>query len=113
MPLVFFGAKLSLSQLPLPHLLPSHFFHHLIITRLTSLTSLTPFVSLSSLFSHHLHANSELICLRPTIDPFLVPVSQPLTMALADETKRVISQFEFSDAHVNEHVEEFLAQMST
>ncbi|KAG5923956.1 hypothetical protein E4U61_002122 [Claviceps capensis] len=32
-------------------------------------------------------------------------------MALADETKRVISQFEFSDAHVNKHVEEFLAQM--
>ncbi|KAG5941210.1 hypothetical protein E4U53_007456 [Claviceps sorghi] len=32
-------------------------------------------------------------------------------MALADETKRVVSQFEFSDAHVNEHVEEFLAQM--
>ncbi|KAG5958549.1 hypothetical protein E4U57_001256 [Claviceps arundinis] len=32
-------------------------------------------------------------------------------MALADETKRVISQFEFSDAHVNKHVEEFLVQM--
>ncbi|KAG5917291.1 hypothetical protein E4U42_007310 [Claviceps africana] len=32
-------------------------------------------------------------------------------MALADETKRVVSQFEFSDALVNEHVEEFLAQM--
>ncbi|QPG96223.1 hypothetical protein C2857_003585 [Epichloe festucae Fl1] len=32
-------------------------------------------------------------------------------MALAGETKRVVSQFEFSDVHVNEHVEEFLAQM--
>ncbi|KAG5978958.1 hypothetical protein E4U55_005709 [Claviceps digitariae] len=32
-------------------------------------------------------------------------------MALADETKRVVSQFEFSDAHLNQHVEEFLAQM--
>lgn len=33
-------------------------------------------------------------------------------MALAEETKRVVSQFEFSDADVNVHVQEFLKQMS-
>jgi hypothetical protein len=33
-------------------------------------------------------------------------------MALADETKRVVSQFEFSDSDVNTHVQEFLKQMS-
>ncbi|KAG8405694.1 hypothetical protein J3459_021560 [Metarhizium acridum] len=32
-------------------------------------------------------------------------------MALADKTKRVVSQFDFSDADVNIHVQEFLKQM--
>ncbi|KAG6016623.1 hypothetical protein E4U43_003447 [Claviceps pusilla] len=32
-------------------------------------------------------------------------------MGLAEETHRVVSQFEFSNAQVNQHVEEFLAQM--
>lgn len=33
-------------------------------------------------------------------------------MALADDTKRVVDQFEFTDADVNAHVQEFLKQMS-
>lgn len=33
-------------------------------------------------------------------------------MALAADTKRVVDQFEFTDADVNNHVQEFLSQMS-
>lgn len=33
-------------------------------------------------------------------------------MALQEETKKVVSQFEFSDADVNSHVAEFIQQMS-
>jgi hexokinase len=32
-------------------------------------------------------------------------------MALAAETKRIVSQFEFTNDHVNEAVKEFLRQM--
>ena len=32
-------------------------------------------------------------------------------MALAGETTRIVSQFDFSDDDVNAHVKEFLAQM--
>lgn len=33
-------------------------------------------------------------------------------MGLQEETKKVVSQFEFSDADVNTHVAEFIQQMS-
>lgn len=33
-------------------------------------------------------------------------------MALQEETKKVVSQFEFSDADINSHVAEFIKQMS-
>lgn len=33
-------------------------------------------------------------------------------MGLQQETKKVVSQFEFSDADINSHVAEFLKQMS-
>lgn len=32
-------------------------------------------------------------------------------MALADETSSVVSQFDFTDADLNNHVQEFLKQM--
>lgn len=55
----------------------------------------------------------ELVCVNPAPFPVLAPVSRPLTtMALADKTKRVVSQFDFSDADANLHVQEFLKQMS-
>lgn len=33
-------------------------------------------------------------------------------MTLADDTKRVVEQFDFTDDNVNRHVKEFLIQMS-
>lgn len=33
-------------------------------------------------------------------------------MALADETNRIVSEFDFTDADLNRHVQEFLRQMS-
>lgn len=33
-------------------------------------------------------------------------------MGLQEETKKVVSQFDFSDADINSHVAEFLDQMS-
>ncbi|RDA84583.1 hypothetical protein CP532_1102 [Ophiocordyceps camponoti-leonardi (nom. inval.)] len=69
--------------------------------------------------SHHLLAVSRSlssepapVCLRPVSFATVPPVSRPLTMALADETTRVVAQFDFSDADVNRHVGEFLQQMN-
>ncbi|RDA91214.1 hypothetical protein CP533_3384 [Ophiocordyceps camponoti-saundersi (nom. inval.)] len=69
--------------------------------------------------SHHLLAvtrslSSEPapVCLKPVSFATVPPVSRPLAMALADETTRVVAQFDFSDADVNRHVGEFLQQMN-
>ncbi|KAL8413475.1 hypothetical protein RB594_004925 [Gaeumannomyces avenae] len=39
------------------------------------------------------------------------PTSRPLTMALAEETKRIVGSFDLSDADLNTGVKEFLRQM--
>lgn len=51
------------------------------------------------------------MCLNPSLFPIVAPTSRPLTMGLAEETKRVVSQFDFNDADLNSHVQEFLRQM--
>ncbi|RCI08624.1 hypothetical protein L249_4711 [Ophiocordyceps polyrhachis-furcata BCC 54312] len=69
--------------------------------------------------SHHLLAVSRSlssepapVCLKPAFFATVPPVSRPLTMALADETTRVVAQFDFSDGDINRHVGEFLHQMN-
>ncbi|PHH86444.1 hypothetical protein CDD83_10245 [Cordyceps sp. RAO-2017] len=97
--LALHDAKLLLLRLPSP------------VFRLQ--TGLQPF----SLFNPRLfflspaQTEPEPVC--PNLAPFASPppVSRPLTMALADETTRVVSRFDFSDADVNRHVGEFLRQM--
>lgn len=54
----------------------------------------------------------EPVCQNPAPFPTIQPTSWPLNMALQQETKKVVSQFEFSDADVNSHVAEFIQQMS-
>lgn len=66
---------------------------------------------LRPLFSSTLELAPEPVCRNPAPFPTLHPTSRPLTMSLAEETKRVVSQFDFSDADVNSHVQEFLKQM--
>lgn len=62
----------------------------------------------------NLHPDPALVCANPAPFPTLPPTSRPLTsMSLADSTKRVVEQFEFSDAEINRHVQEFLRQMGT
>lgn len=57
--------------------------------------------------------NPDAVCSNPASFPPTQPTSIPLTtMALAADTKRVVDQFEFTDADVNNHVQEFLKQMS-
>ncbi len=53
------------------------------------------------------------MCENPAPFPTSQPTSKPLTMALAAETKRIVSLFEFTDDHVNKAVKEFLSQMGT
>lgn len=53
----------------------------------------------------------EPVCLNPAPFTTVAPLSRPLTMALANATTRVVSQFDFSDADINRHVDEFLRQM--
>lgn len=54
------------------------------------------------------------VCTNPATFPTLPLTSRPIhNMALADETTRVVSQFDFSDTEVNCHVNEFLKQMRT
>lgn len=43
--------------------------------------------------------------------PTAHPTTRPLTMALADETNRIVSEFDFTDDDLNRHVKEFLSQM--
>ncbi|PFH59403.1 hypothetical protein XA68_12433 [Ophiocordyceps unilateralis] len=63
--------------------------------------------------SHHLLSSEPApVCLNPATFATVPPISRPLAMALADETTRVVSQFDFSDADVNRHVGEFLRQMN-
>ncbi|KJZ75896.1 Glucokinase [Hirsutella minnesotensis 3608] len=88
--LLLHDAKLLL-QLPLP----------------ISLLSAPPFLP----FLHSVQLEPEPVCLNPAPFATVPPVSHPLTMALADETTRVVSQFDFSDVQVNKHVQEFLRQM--
>ncbi|KAI9163249.1 Glucokinase [Paramyrothecium foliicola] len=82
----------------------------------------SPFFSPSSspylFFSRGLRASSpaqlevpDTVCDIPPPFPTSHPTSIPLTMALADETKRVVEQFDFSNADLNNHVREFLKQM--
>lgn len=45
-------------------------------------------------------------------DPFALPVTDAITnMGLAEETKRIAAQFEYSAEDVNRGVEEFIAEM--
>ncbi|POR36908.1 Phosphotransferase [Tolypocladium paradoxum] len=96
--LVLHDAKLHLLRLPSPV-----FFSH----------SHHPFFfrpRLSPSLSAQLEPEAP-VCLNPAPFPTLPPASRPLTMALATETTRVVSQFDFSDQDVNTHVREFLQQM--
>jgi hypothetical protein len=54
------------------------------------------------------------VCSNPAAFPTVQPTCKSFstaTMALADKTKEVVSQFDFSDADLNSHVNEFLSQM--
>merc|ERR1712000_108885 len=54
----------------------------------------------------------ELVCDNPALFPRHPSTSSALpNMALADEAKRVAAQFDFTDADLNAHVQEFLKQM--
>lgn len=43
----------------------------------------------------------------------MAPISKLRAMALAQETKAIVAQFEYSDDDVNKGVKEFLRQMGT
>ena len=92
---------LDASRLRLELLIPSNSF-------LSSHSRLREPISLSSSI-----LPEELVCTRAA--PFVTSSSTtrptPAAMALADQTKRVVSQFEFSDADLNLHVQEFMRQM--
>ncbi|RYP59149.1 hypothetical protein DL769_008656 [Monosporascus sp. CRB-8-3] len=53
----------------------------------------------------------EPVCESPQPFPTAPPVSPAHTMALAEETKRITAQFEYTDDDVNKGVQEFLRQM--
>ncbi|KAF9875027.1 hexokinase [Colletotrichum karsti] len=53
----------------------------------------------------------EPVCENPAPFPTTPPFSKPLTMALEADTKRVVDQFEVTDAYLNSAVKEFLNQM--
>ncbi|RYP80563.1 hypothetical protein DL770_006165 [Monosporascus sp. CRB-9-2] len=53
----------------------------------------------------------EPVCESPQPFPTAPPVSRVHTMALAEETKRITAQFEYTDDDVNRGVQEFLRQM--
>ncbi|KAG5664430.1 hypothetical protein KAF25_008164 [Fusarium avenaceum] len=101
---------------------------------LTSLSStkiksktLVPLFTLLQLFSHpslhlllpHLYPSSpppiptasEAVCYIPSPFTTAPPTSPLFTMSLADDSNRVVEQFDFSDETLNNHVKEFLKQM--
>ena len=55
--------------------------------------------------------NNDLVCEIPRPFPTSPPVSKPLNMALAAETKAIVAQFDYTDEDVNKGVKEFLRQM--
>lgn len=63
-----------------------------------------------------MHLGDELdrgpVCKNPVSFPTASPTSVPLTMELATETKRIVSQFDFTDQDANRSVKEFLRQMA-
>ncbi|QPC58629.1 hypothetical protein HYE67_000860 [Fusarium culmorum] len=54
---------------------------------------------------------SEAVCYIPSPFAIAPPTSSPVTMALADESNRIVEQFDFSDDELNKNVKEFLRQM--
>ncbi|KAH7185466.1 uncharacterized protein B0J16DRAFT_132835 [Fusarium flagelliforme] len=54
---------------------------------------------------------SEAVCYIPSPFATAPPTSPPVAMALADESNRIVEQFEFPDEDLNRHVKEFLRQM--
>jgi hypothetical protein len=102
---IFFGdAKLLLLQLQLLQFRPSSPF----LTPPSHLYSLLGFFHSSPLARLDV---PDLVCDIPPPFPTSQPTSRPLTMALAEDTKRVVDQFDFSTDSLNKHVQEFLRQM--
>ncbi|ODA83311.1 hypothetical protein RJ55_01824 [Drechmeria coniospora] len=102
-------------QLPLPA--PVDFFSHSFYHDRSRSRSHHPYFSRPPYVPAARLEPASDICLKPTPFPFPISniplaASHPLTMALAAETTRVVSLFDFSDADVNAHVQEFLRQMS-
>uniref|UniRef100_A0A0D2XGI8 Phosphotransferase n=1 Tax=Fusarium oxysporum (strain Fo5176) TaxID=660025 RepID=A0A0D2XGI8_FUSOF len=54
---------------------------------------------------------SEAVCYIPPLFTTTPPTSPAITMALADESNRIVQEFDFSDEELNTHVKEFLRQM--
>lgn len=54
---------------------------------------------------------SEAVCSITPLFTTTPPTSPAITMALADESNRIVKEFDFSDEELNNHVKEFLRQM--
>lgn len=50
------------------------------------------------------------VCENPLPFPTAAPTSRP-SMAMVEETKRIVAQFDYTDEDVNKGVKEFLRQM--
>ncbi|KAJ4194079.1 glucokinase, variant 2 [Fusarium falciforme] len=92
------SASFSISSLLL--LLSPSSLHHLLLPRLYPSSSPPA------------PAASESVCHIPSPFSTAPPTSRPVAMALADESNRVVQEFDFTNDDLNRHVKEFLRQMN-